>query len=138
MKIGHLAVWTTDLERLKQFYATYFGARANDKYVNSKRDFASYFLSFQGETSLELMQMPGVQPRPAAKNFVGVGLTHFAFDADSEEALDALAARLQADGCEFEKLPRMTGDGFYECAVYDPDGNIVEIAYKKVGSGMLS
>ncbi len=131
MKIGHLAVWTTDLERLKRFYETYFGARANDKYVNQKRGFSSYFLSFQGETSLELMQMSDVQPRPAAKNFMGVGLTHVAFDVDSQDDVDTLAERLQADGYDLEKMPRMTGDGFYECAVYDPDGNIVEITHKK-------
>jgi catechol 2,3-dioxygenase-like lactoylglutathione lyase family enzyme len=134
MKIGHLAVWTHDLERLKTFYETYFGATANEKYVNQTRGFSSYFLSFQGATSLELMQMPDVQPRPCAKNFIGVGLTHFAFDVNSKATVNALAERLQADGYELEKLPRTTGDGFYECAVYDPDGNIVEIAYKPVNN----
>lgn len=130
MKIGHLAVWTPDLERLRQFYETYFGATSNEKYVNQQRGFSSYFLAFQGETTLELMQMTGVQPRPCAHNMPVVGLTHLAFDVSSKEAVDALAARLQADGYELEKAPRMTGDGFYECAVYDPDGNSVEIAYK--------
>jgi catechol 2,3-dioxygenase-like lactoylglutathione lyase family enzyme len=76
------------------------------------------------------MQMPDVRPRPCAKDFMGVGLTHFAFDVESKGDVDVLAERLQADGYELEKLPRATGDGFYECAVYDPDGNIVEIAYK--------
>ena len=76
------------------------------------------------------MHMPDVQPRPCARDFMGVGLTHFAFDVDSKDAVDTLSKRLQADGYDLEKAPRMTGDGFYECAAYDPDGNIVEIAHK--------
>lgn len=130
MKLGHLAVWTNDLERLKAFYETYFGAVANEKYMNQQRKFSSYFLSFQGETTLELMHIPEIQLRPSTRDSTGVGLAHFAFDVDSSEVVDQMANRLQTDGYELEKAPRMTGDGFYECAVFDPDGNIVEIAYK--------
>ncbi len=28
MRIGHVAIWTLDIERLKDFYVTYFAARA--------------------------------------------------------------------------------------------------------------
>ena len=130
MRLGHLAVWTNDLERLKTFYETYFGAVANKKYVNPKRKFSSYFLSFQGDTTLELMHIPEMQSRPSSRDFIGVGLAHFAFDVDSREAVEQMAKRLKTDGYECKSVPCMTGDGFYECAVYDPDGNIVEIAYK--------
>ena len=34
MHIEHVAIWTCDLERLKTFYETYFGARAGSKYCN--------------------------------------------------------------------------------------------------------
>ena len=127
MKITHIAVWTSQLERLKDFYITYFGASAGKKYVNTQRQFSSYFLKFQGDTSLELMSLPGVNVRPYDKSETPVGLTHLAFCVNSKEAVDALTARLQADGYEIEKTPRMTGDGFYESAIFDPDGNIVEI-----------
>ncbi len=56
-------------------------------------------------------------------------LTHLAFAVSSKEEVDSLAKELQKDGYQMEKLPRMTGDGFYESAVFDPDGNIVEIAF---------
>jgi lactoylglutathione lyase len=46
MHIEHLAIWVRDLERTRLFYETYFGAAANDKYVNSHKGFSSYFLSF--------------------------------------------------------------------------------------------
>ena len=31
LRIEHVAIWTTDLERLKTFYATYFGAISSKK-----------------------------------------------------------------------------------------------------------
>ena len=129
MKLGHIALWTTELERLRSFYETYFGAQANDKYVNPTRKFSSYFLTFGGDASLEIMHMPDVQPRPCARDFTSIGLTHLAFNVEHKAEVDRLAERLQTDGYDLEKAPRMTGDGFYECAVYDPDGNIVEIAH---------
>lgn len=127
MKLTHIAIWTTKLEELKAFYVKYFGAIAGEKYVNPRKNFTSYFLSFQGETTLELMHMPDVQPRPYDRLDKPTGLTHIAFALDSKEEVDSLTQRLQYDGYEIEKAPRMTGDGFYESAIFDPDDNIVEI-----------
>lgn len=33
MQIEHVAVWTKNLERLKEFYAQHFGARAGQAYI---------------------------------------------------------------------------------------------------------
>ena len=33
MKIEHVAIWTNNIERLRHFYETYFGATSGDKYV---------------------------------------------------------------------------------------------------------
>jgi len=44
----------------------------------------------------------------------------------SEAAVDALSARLVAEGLLIA-APRHTGDGFYEAVVQDPEGNFVEI-----------
>jgi hypothetical protein len=33
MHIEHVAIWTSDIERLKTFYVTYFGAQAGEKYA---------------------------------------------------------------------------------------------------------
>jgi lactoylglutathione lyase len=130
MKLTHIAIWTIELEKLKAFYVKYFGASAGKKYVNAKKHFESYFLSFQGETTLELMYMPDVRSRPYDKFDKPMGLTHIAFAVDSKEEVDSLTQRLQHDGYEIEKIPRMTGDGFYESAVFDPDHNIVEITWQ--------
>ena len=41
--------------------------------------------------------------------------------------MDALAARLTDCGVEVVDGPRRTGDGYYELALLDPEGNRVEI-----------
>ena len=56
-----------------------------------------------------------------------VGCAHLAVSAGSVEAVDALTARLRADGYQVVGGPRYTGDGYYESVVLDPDGNRVEI-----------
>jgi lactoylglutathione lyase len=55
------------------------------------------------------------------------GYAHLAVSVGSEAAVDALAARLVADGVPLLSGPRRTGDGYYEAVVADPDGNAVEV-----------
>jgi lactoylglutathione lyase len=57
-----------------------------------------------------------------------LGLAHVALTVGDEAAVNALAARLAADGYALLDGPRRTGDGYYECVVGDPEGNRVEIA----------
>lgn len=127
MKLGHVAIWTRQLDTLKDFYSTYFGGTSNKKYVNPRTNFSSYFLVFDGDVALELMQMPDMQNRAYNPDVKAVGLTHIAFTVDDKTAVDALTQRLQQDGYPIHSAPRTTGDGYYESAVLDPDGNIVEI-----------
>ncbi len=42
-RIDHVAIWTTDLERLRSFYGSYFGATAGEKYSNPRTGFQSYY-----------------------------------------------------------------------------------------------
>ena len=48
MKIEHIAIYTTDLERECEFFEKYFGAKRGEKYHNPKTGFQSYFLTFDG------------------------------------------------------------------------------------------
>ena len=126
MKIEHIALWTTDLERAKKFYCTYFGGRPNDKYVNDAKQFSSYFLTFSGGARLELMHKPALQSSTQAENN-SAGYIHLAFSAGSREGLDQLTDQLRRDGYPVLGEPRTTGDGYYESVVADPDGNLLEI-----------
>lgn len=127
MKIEHVAVWAADLERLRAFYEKYFGARANDKYVNERTGFASYFLSFSEGARLEIMQMPGVPDSGDDPYAQATGLIHLAISVGSEECVDNLTTRLADDGYEVLDGPRRTGDGYYESVVLDPEKNRIEI-----------
>jgi len=126
MKIEHLAIWVKDLEKMKDFYTRFFHMNCNDKYLNSKKRFTSYFLSFEGGTRIELMHRPDISDQ-AAKAGTFFGLTHFAISVGSRERVDELTEKLRAGGYSVAGEPRTTGDGYYESVVADPEGNLVEI-----------
>lgn len=125
MAIEHLAIWTSRLELLADFYARFFGARAGPHYRSTRRPFESRFLSFDGGARLELMRLPELAP--AGGPDPRVGLAHVAFSVGSRERVDRLTAELGDAGFTVVSDPRTTGDGYYESVVLDPDGNLVEI-----------
>jgi lactoylglutathione lyase len=128
MKIEHIALWVADLERIKDFYMTYFGVTTGDKYTNPKKQFTSYFLYFgSDQTRLEIMHRQDIEPNQGKRGFVE-GVAHFAISVGSKQAVDALTERLRTDGYTIESEPRTTGDGYYESVVLDPEGNYVEIS----------
>jgi lactoylglutathione lyase len=95
MKIEHVALWISDLERVRAFYETYFGATAGPKYTNAAKGFESYFLTFpSGGARLELMRRSGQPVRPPGAEHTG--WAHLAFSVGSVEAVDALTERLRA------------------------------------------
>ncbi len=127
MKIEHIAIWTRDLEKMKDFYVRFFEAVPNEKYTNTKKNFHSYFLSFQAGARLELMQMPNI---PDHKNDVlnqYLGIIHMAFSVGSKEKVDQLTEILRSENYKVVGEPRTTGDGYYESVVLDPEGNRLEI-----------
>jgi lactoylglutathione lyase len=127
VKIEHIAIWTEDLERLKEFYQRFFHATGGEKYINQKKQFESYFLSFDSGCRLEIMKMPGIEGRDADSLKQFLGLTHFAVSVGSKAQVDLLTEQLRDNGFVIAGEPRTTGDGYYESVVLDPDGNRIEI-----------
>lgn len=128
MKIDHLALWCDDIETMKSFYCTYFGCTSNAMYHNQRKSFCSYFLTFgKGECRIELMTRPDITSEPQHRGFAK-GIAHFDIVVGDEAAVDALTERLRADGYTIASEPRHTGDGYYESAVLDPEGNYVELS----------
>jgi lactoylglutathione lyase len=127
MKIEHLAIWTRDLEGMRNFYTHYFDAVSGSCYYNHSKEFKSYFLSFGSDCRLELMEMPTVTTNKNDYKKHHTGIAHFAFKVGSRERVDEITGILHQDGFEIISMGRMTGDGYYESAVYDPEKNRIEI-----------
>lgn len=125
MRIEHIAMYVTDLEKARDFFVKYFGAVSNDGYHNKTTDFRSYFLSFDDGARLEIMNRPGLADQE--KHPSRTGYIHIAFRLGSREAVDRLTAILKADGYEVVSGPRMTGDGYYESCIVGIEGNLIEI-----------
>ena len=126
MKIEHLAIWVNDLEGMKGFYETYFGAIAGNKYHNPSKKFTSYFLSFEDGPRLELMYRPDIAQKVSGLG-EHIGISHFAVSVGSKEKVDALTEQMRDSGYKIIGEPRTTGDGYYESVVLDPENNIIEI-----------
>lgn len=127
MKIEHIAIWVQNLEPMREFYETYFGAISNTKYHNPTKNFQSYFLTFEEGARLELMHKPEINGVSQTFENQQFGLVHLAVSVGSKEKVDRLTTQLQQDGFQIVGLPRMTGDGYYESVILDPENNIIEI-----------
>ena len=125
MKINHIAIYVRDLDKTKAFYETYFGGKANDQYHNPKTGLKTYFLSFANGCRLEIMTKPGVLEVESGKECIGYA--HLAFSMGNRNLVDHLTNQLRNDGYTIFSEPRVTGDGYYESCVFDPDGNRIEI-----------
>lgn len=129
MSLHHIALWSRDIEALKDFYVNLFEAVPGERYED-ERGFCSYFLSFDHGCQIEIMQIPGVLDRatPDHDDIHHVGLHHFAFSAQTESAVRKLTQKARDRGCKIIKEPHATGDGYFEAMLTDPDGNLVEVA----------
>jgi lactoylglutathione lyase len=128
MILEHVALWTKDLEQLKDFYIKYFDAVPNQKYYNPGKEFESYFLSFKSGARLEIMKMKNIpENRNDTIHQQHLGFIHLAFGVETIEEVDAKAKELADAGFSILSGPRKTGDGYYEFETLDPDNNRIEV-----------
>lgn len=125
MKIEHVAMYVKDLEKAKNFFVSYFQAKANDGYHNKNTDFRSYFLSFDDGSRLEIMTRPDISDldKPLSRT----GFVHIAFSVGSKEKVNQMTEQFKMDGYQVISGPRTTGDGYYESCMLDFEGNQIEI-----------
>jgi len=129
MKIDHVAIWTSQIEELKDYYLKYFNGTSNKKYLNREKHFESYFISFDSGTRLEVMQMPGIPQNlndPVVKQYHGI--IHLAFGVESMAQVDEKFSELTNNGYKILRGPRKTGDGYWEFETLDPDNNRIEVS----------
>ncbi|AVY96471.1 glyoxalase/bleomycin resistance/extradiol dioxygenase family protein [Lelliottia sp. F153] len=125
MKIAHVALWTRNLSAQVQFWETVFGGRSNEIYISKNRPgFASHFITLTDGPTIELMTVPELADAPDHLEFVG--WAHIALDVGSKANVDRMAEQARQNSTLLS-APRMTGDGFYEAVIADPDGNRIEL-----------
>jgi lactoylglutathione lyase len=124
MSLDHTAIWVIDLEREKEFFMRYFDCVAGDRYCNPAKGFTSYFIAFPGGGRIEIMKREGMDP---GRRSEACGYAHIAVNAGSREDVDRLTRRLISEGVPVESGPRITGDGYYESVILDPENNLIEI-----------
>lgn len=125
MKIAHVALWTRNLDAQVTFWESVFGGRSNARYVSQNRaGFASHFITLEGGPTVELMAVPDLPDAPSYPEFVG--WAHIAIAVGSRADVDRMAAQARETNTLLS-APRMTGDGFYEAVIADPDGNRIEL-----------
>jgi len=128
MKIEHLGLWVQDLELMRSFYLKYFDTSSEEKYINPKTKFQSYFILFgESKTRLELMMRPDIRSDNSKRGF-NMGIAHFAISVGGKDIVNQLTERLRNDHFTIFSEPRTTGDGYYESVVLDPEGNYLEIS----------
>ena len=131
MTLEHVAIWTDDIEKLRDYYVRYFNGIANEKYTNELKQFQSYFLTFKSGARLEIMSMPNV-PTNANDTVITQhkGIIHLAFGVDTVKDVEEKASQLRADGFPILSGPRITGDGYFEFETLDLDNNRLEVTTK--------
>jgi lactoylglutathione lyase len=128
MHIDHVAIWTADIDRLRDYYVSCFNGKAEEFYLNRETQFKSCFVYFESGTSIELMHKPGIPGN--LNDRVGrqhEGIIHLAFGVETMENVREKAAQLEKAGYRILRGPRRTGDGFYEFETLDPDDNRIEV-----------
>ena len=125
MEIAHIALYTVDLEAVKDFFVRFFGAQAGARYHNKQTGFSSYFLRFDTGARLEIMTRPSLKER--SFQHICCGYAHVAFSVGSRQRVDELTVALQQAGYQVISGPRQTGDGYYESCVLGPENNQIEI-----------
>jgi lactoylglutathione lyase len=126
MKIEHVSVWVRDLECMKDFYLKYFIARCGEKYTNKKKKYSSYYIVFQDVPRLELMCREDILEKPDYKSEY-YGWAHIAISLGSREKVLELTERFRREGYDIVGEPRVTGDGYFESVILDPEGNRIEL-----------
>ena len=126
MKLEHIGIWTKDLEIMKDFYKTHFDMTCNEKYVNSKKGFSSYFLSFDSGARIELMHRTDILDVEGEKGQIS-GIAHAAISLGSKSKVMELTEKSRTMGLKIIGEPRTTGDGYFESIIEDPEGNWIEL-----------
>jgi catechol 2,3-dioxygenase-like lactoylglutathione lyase family enzyme len=122
--LTHIALHVRDLDACIAFYRDYCGlALVHDRQDESGR---VVWLAEPGqEKDFIIVLIPGGPGRDQGEG----DYSHLGFALDSRAAVDAIAAKAEADGrLDWPPREEPYPVGYY-CGVRDPDGNMVEFSF---------
>lgn len=125
MRIEHVGLFVRDLEKMVEFYETFFEAKASEKYHNPVTTFSSRFLTFPDGARLEVGTRDDLNKHH--EDGYPLGYMHIAMSLGSKERVNELTKRISDAGFKHLSGPRVTGDGYYESVICDPEGNQIEL-----------
>jgi catechol 2,3-dioxygenase len=122
-KLGHIVLRVRDLARSKQFYTGVLGLRPTGEIPGIMA-----FFSTQNNPDSHDLALMALGPDAPDPDMQAVGLYHFAYQVDSEEALAKAYLALREAGVTIVG----TGDHGVSKGIYilDPDGIQIEITYE--------
>lgn len=129
-RLTHLALHVRDLDATAAFYQDYCSMRPiHERKGGHERNDGGTRVLWLAEPGRDkdfiIVMMPGGPGRDQADR----DYSHLGFACESREAVDAIAARAEAEGCLVwapREEPFPVG---YYCGLRDPDGNFVEFSY---------
>lgn len=120
----HIGLTVSKLEESAGFFTALLGW----KEVRRNAEYPAIYVS-DGSIMVTLWAIKKEPSVPFDKN-THVGLHHLAFHVDSEDALNALHARLASNGIEIEFAPELLGKGpAKHMMCYEPSGIRVEFIW---------
>lgn len=119
--IHHVALWVSDLQRAKEFYAQKLGFAVVRE--NARQDKGDVKLDLRlGDMELELFCAGGHPPRPTYPE--ALGLRHLAFRVEN---IDEAVGWLEDIGIETEPVRLDPYTGKRMTFFFDPDGQPLEL-----------
>lgn len=128
LKIAHIALSVSNLDKSVGFYRKHFGLKCVEKYAHKDSGFTIAILK-KGDITLELFEFKSYRPLPKYRKKLGndlktLGVKHFSLEASDitkmYKALKKAKVRFATDISTFDSGQRY----FF---IRDPDGILVEL-----------
>lgn len=125
MKLGHVALSVSNIEKSAKFYCRWFGLKRSQTF----RYPGMTIVLLRGAVTLELFQFAKRKPLPKYRRTLDsdlrtLGVKHFCFEITD---VDAMLRKLQKARVKPATDVRTMDNGLRYFFIKDPDGNLVEL-----------
>ncbi|MBR5375926.1 MAG: VOC family protein [Lachnospiraceae bacterium] len=103
MKIVNVGIYVKDIEKVREFFEHYFGAKVHAVLNDEASSYYSYILSLDEGAFIELMNKPSIVDDPKDPNRTGIA--HININVDSRERLDEITKEFKENGYVIQYEP---------------------------------